>query len=172
MPFENLDPAVVRSQLGVVMQSSETLSGHVQSTILGIGSRRTMDDAWAAARLVGMEDEIDRMPMGMLTMITPNALSQSQMQRLLIARALVAKTEILFLDEATSTLDNTAQAEITRSIDQLGSTRIVIAHRLSTIRNADRIYVLEHGRVVQSGTFTELEAAGGTFAELMAGQAS
>ena len=172
MPLENLDPAVVRSQVGVVMQSNETIAGSVQSTILGIGSRRTIDDAWAAARMVGMEDEIDQMPMGMLTMVTPNALSQSQLQRLLVARALVGRPEVLFLDEATSALSNTAQAEITRSIDGLGSTRVVIAHRLSTIRNADRIYVLDHGRVVQSGTFAELEAEGGTFTELMAGQVS
>ena len=119
-----------------------------------------------------MGDEIDDMPMGMLTMITPNSLSQSQLQRLLIARALVSRPEVLYLDEATSALDNTAQAEITKAIDGLGSTRVVIAHRLSTIRNADRIYVLEKGRVVQSGTFDELEAEGGHFSELMAGQVS
>lgn len=171
-PMDSLDPAIVRSQVGVVMQSNETLAGNVQSTILGIGSNRTLDDAWAAARLVGMGDEIDRMPMGMLTMITPNSMSQSQLQRLLIARALVGRPEILFLDEATSALDNATQSEITRAIDGLGSTRIVIAHRLSTIRNADRIYVLEKGRVVQSGTFAELEAEGGHFSELMAGQIS
>ena len=172
LPLENLDASIVRSQVGVVMQSSEALSGNVQSTILGVGSRRTLDDAWAAARTVGMADEIDRMPMGMLTMIGPTSLSQSQLQRLLIARALVSRPEVLFLDEATSALDNASQAEITRSIDQLGATRIVIAHRLSTIRNADRIYVLDRGLVVQSGTFDELVAEGGHFGDLMAGQTS
>lgn len=171
-PMDSLDPAIVRSQVGVVMQSNETLAGNVQSTILGIGSNRTLDDAWAAARLVGMGEEIDRMPMGMLTMITPNSMSQSQLQRLLIARALVGRPEVLFLDEATSALDNVTQAEITKAIDGLGSTRIVIAHRLSTIRNADRIYVLDQGRVVQSGSFDELQAEGGMFAKLMAGQIS
>ena len=172
VPLDSLDSTIVRSQVGVVMQSSEALPGNVQSLILGIGSNRTMDDAWAAARLVGMADEIDQMPMGMLTMISPNALSQSQIQRLLIARALVNHPEILFLDEATSTLDNVTQAEITKAIDGLGSTRIVIAHRLSTIQNADRIYVLDHGRVVQSGTFDELKSADGLFQTLMAGQVS
>ncbi|MEE2972539.1 MAG: ATP-binding cassette domain-containing protein, partial [Planctomycetota bacterium] len=171
-PMDSLDPAIVRSQVGVVMQSNETLTGNVQSTILGIGSNRTLDDAWAAARLVGMGDEIDGMPMGMLTMITPNSMSQSQLQRLLIARALVGRPEVLFLDEATSALDNVTQAEITKAIDGLGSTRIVIAHRLSTIRNADRIYVLDKGRVVQSGSFDELQSEGGMFAKLMAGQIS
>ncbi len=171
-PMDSLDPAIVRSQVGVVMQSNETLYGNVQSTILGIGSSRTLDDAWAAARLVGMGEEIDRMPMGMLTMITPNSMSQSQLQRLLIARALVGRPEVLFLDEATSALDNVTQSEITTAIDGLGTTRIVIAHRLSTIRNADRIYVLDRGRVVQSGTFEELQSEGGMFANLMAGQIS
>ena len=93
-------------------------------------------------------------------------------RRLDLAGALVARPEVLFLDEATSALDNRSQAEITKAIDGLGSTRIVIAHRLSTIRNADRIYVLDRGRVVQDGTFAELEAEGGHFSELMAGQIS
>jgi len=172
LPLSNLDATVVRSQVGVVMQSNEVLSGTVQSTILGAGSTRTIDDAWAAARLVGMADEIDAMPMGMLTMVTPSSLSQSQLQRLLIARALVGRPEIVFLDEATSALDNAAQAEITAAIDRLGATRIVIAHRLGTIRRADRIHVLDRGRVVQSGSFEELQAEGGLFADLMAGQVS
>ena len=154
------------------MQSNQTMSGNIKSLILGIGSSQSMEDAWAAARLVGMEDEIDRMPMGMLTMTSPNALSQSQVQRLLIARALVNHPEVLFLDEATSALDNATQGEITRAIDQLGSTRIVIAHRLSTVRNADRIYVLDQGRIVQSGRFEQLASADGMFKTLMAGQIS
>ncbi|MEC9232438.1 MAG: ATP-binding cassette domain-containing protein [Planctomycetota bacterium] len=172
IPLDSLDPVMVRSQVGVVMQSNQTISGNVQSLILGVGSTGTLDDAWAAARLVGMEEEIDGMPMGMLTMITPNAMSQSQLQRLLIARALVGAPKVLFLDEATSALDNTAQEAITRTIDELGSTRVVIAHRLSTIRRADRIYVLDRGRIVQSGTFDELAGQDGLFRTLMAGQVS
>ena len=172
VPLESLDPTLVRSQLGVVMQSSEVINGNVMSTILGAGSRKTMDDAWAAARLVGMGDEIDGMPMGMLTMVSSTSMSQSQLQRLLIARALINRPEVLFLDEATSALDNRTQAAITEAIEDLGSTRVVIAHRLSTIRKADRIYVLKDGVVVQSGRFEDLEAEGGHFVELMAGQIS
>ena len=119
-----------------------------------------------------MADEIDSMPMGMLTIVTPTSLSQSQLQRLLIARALVGRPELLLLDEATSSLDNTSQDMVTKSIDGVGATRIVIAHRLSTIRAADRIYVLDKGRVVQSGTFAELEGREGVFRDLMAGQDS
>jgi len=112
------------------------------------------------------------MPMGMLTMVTPTSMAQSQLQRLMIARALINNPEILFLDEATSALDNQTQAEITRSIEQLGTTRVVIAHRLSTIRKADRIYVLDRGRVVQEGDFDTLSAQDGAFRDLMAGQLS
>ena len=122
--------------------------------------------------MVGMGDEIDRMPMGMLTMVSPTSMSQSQLQRLLIARALINRPEVVFLDEATSALDNRTQVSVTKAIEDLGSTRIVIAHRLSTIRNADRIYVLKAGVVVQEGRFEELQAEGGYFMELMGGQIS
>lgn len=96
--------------------------------------------------------------------------SGGQRQRLLIAKALVLKPNILLFDEATSALDNTTQAIVTQSLDKLQITRIVIAHRLSTIRNAHRIYVLQAGRVVQQGTFQELAAVEGLFAQLMARQ--
>jgi ABC-type multidrug transport system fused ATPase/permease subunit len=154
----------------VVMQSNSLLPGSIKSTILGVGSGRTVDDAWDASRLVGMEDEISEMPMGMLTFVGPTTLSSSQAQRLLVARALVGRPKILFLDEATSALDNHSQGEIASSIDELGCTRVVIAHRLSTIRKADRIYVLKEGRIVENGTFDELASADGHFTELMSGQ--
>jgi ABC-type bacteriocin/lantibiotic exporter with double-glycine peptidase domain len=169
-PLENMDPSIVRSQIGVVMQSNSLLPGSIKSTILGVGSGRTVDDAWDASRLVGMEDEISEMPMGMLTFVGPTTLSSSQAQRLLVARALVGRPKILFLDEATSALDNHSQGEIASSIDELGCTRVVIAHRLSTIRKADRIYVLKEGRIVENGTFDELASADGHFTELMSGQ--
>jgi NHLM bacteriocin system ABC transporter ATP-binding protein len=169
-PLENMDPSIVRSQVGVVMQSNSLLPGSIKSTILGVGSDRTVDDAWDASRLVGMEDEISELPMGMLTFVGSTTISSSQSQRLLIARALVGRPNILFLDEATSALDNHSQSDIASSIDRLGCTRVVIAHRLSTIRNADRIYVLKEGKIVENGTFEELASADGHFSELMAGQ--
>jgi NHLM bacteriocin system ABC transporter ATP-binding protein len=169
-PLTNIDPSVVRSQLGVVMQSNALLPGDVRSTILGVGTDGTLDDAWDAARLVGMEEEINAMPMGMLTAVWSGALSASQSQRLLIARALVRRPSVLILDEATSSLDNRTQQEISESIERLAATRIAIAHRLSTIRNADRIYVLASGKIVQSGSFEELTETDGHFRDLMAGQ--
>jgi ABC-type bacteriocin/lantibiotic exporter with double-glycine peptidase domain len=97
-------------------------------------------------------------------------LSGGQKQRLLIARALVNQPKIIVMDEATSSLDNRTQGIVVESLDKLKATRIVIAHRLSTIRHADRIYVVEAGRVVQVGTFEELVQQEGLFAQLVARQ--
>jgi ABC-type bacteriocin/lantibiotic exporter with double-glycine peptidase domain len=97
-------------------------------------------------------------------------LSGGQKQRLLIARALVNQPKIIVMDEATSALDNRTQEIVVESLDKLKATRIVIAHRLSTIRHADRIYVIEAGRVVQVGTFEELVQQEGLFAQLVARQ--
>ena len=168
--LESVDAAQVRSQLGVVMQSNTLAGGNVRSTILGLGTDKSMDIAWDAARLVQMEQEIDDMPMGMLTMVSAGSLSGGQSQRLLIARALVGNPRVLLLDEATSALDDKSQAAVTESIMRLGATRIIIAHRLSTILEADRIYVLEKGCVVQTGTFEELNSVPGLFRELVENQ--
>ena len=106
--------------------------------------------------------------MGMHTVISQGGgtLSGGQRQRLLIARALVTQPRILFFDEATSALDNVTQAVVSESLERLHVTRVVIAHRLSTIRHADKIVVLDRGRVVQTGRFEELMAAPGPFRAL------
>jgi ABC-type bacteriocin/lantibiotic exporter with double-glycine peptidase domain len=93
-------------------------------------------------------------------------ISGGQRQRLMIARAIVNKPRILLFDEATSALDNQTQAIVTKSLDGLKATRVVIAHRLSTVIHADRIIVLNQGKVVQSGTYAELIQQEGLFAEL------
>ena len=132
----------------------------------------TLDEAWEAARMAGFAEDIEQMPMGMHTVISEGGtnLSGGQRQRLLIARAIVLKPKIILMDEATSALDNRTQAIVTESLDKLNVTRVVIAHRLSTIRNADRIYVIEAGRLVQAGSFDELAKQEGLFARLVARQ--
>jgi ABC-type bacteriocin/lantibiotic exporter with double-glycine peptidase domain len=118
--------------------------------------------------MAGLAADIEAMPMGMHSVLMEGAstLSGGQLQRLMIARALIGKPQILILDEATSALDNVSQAVVTESLNRLHATRIVIAHRLSTIRDADKIFVMERGRLVESGGFDALMAGDGTFAAL------
>ncbi len=128
-----------------------------------------MDDAWEAAEMAGVAEDIRRMPMGMHTLISEGSggISGGQRQRLLIARAIAPKPRILLFDEATSALDNITQRVVSESLDTLKCTRIVIAHRLSTIRHCDRIIVLDGGHIVEDGTYEELIANRGFFAELV-----
>ena len=94
-------------------------------------------------------------------------ISGGQRQRLLIARAIAHKPKILMLDEATSALDNITQKKVSDSLDHMKCTRIVIAHRLSTIKQCDRIIVLDKGKIIEDGTYDELNAKGGFFAKLV-----
>jgi ATP-binding cassette subfamily C protein len=167
----SLDLQSVRRQLGVVLQSGRPMVGDLFTAIVG-NSNLGIDDAWEAARMAGLEEDIKAMPMGMHTAISEGGetFSGGQKQRLLIARAIVHRPRIILFDEATSALDNRTQEIVSRSLERLKATRIVIAHRLSTIVNADRIYVMQGGRVVESGTYEELLGRGGVFAQLAARQ--
>ncbi|MHC4218086.1 MAG: NHLP bacteriocin export ABC transporter permease/ATPase subunit [Planctomycetota bacterium] len=164
-----LDPWRLRRQLGVVLQDGNLLPGDIFTNIVGSAVDLTLNDAWDAARLAGLGKDIEQMPMSMHTIITEGAstLSGGQRQRLMIARALVTKPRLVFFDEATSALDNPTQAVVTESLDRLRATRIVIAHRLSTILNADRIFVLDQGRIVQTGNYEQLVNQPGLFHELV-----
>jgi ATP-binding cassette subfamily C protein len=167
----SLDLASVRRQIGVVLQASRPMAGDIFSNI--VGSRNlTLDDAWEAARMAGIEEDIRALPMGMHTIISEDAgtFSGGQLQRLLIARAIVHRPRILLFDEATSALDNPTQEHVTRSLEGLKATRIVVAHRLSTIQNADRIYVFDRGRVVEAGGYLELLEREGLLTRLAARQ--
>ncbi len=167
-----LDVDAVRRQFGVVLQNGQLTAASIFENITGSGLT-TLDEAWAAARMAGLAADIENMPMQMHTMVSEGGgnISGGQRQRLLIARALVHKPRILLFDEATSALDNTTQAIVSKSLEQLQVTRVVIAHRLSTIQNADRIYVLQGGHMIQQGKFNELATdTNGLFARLMARQ--
>jgi NHLM bacteriocin system ABC transporter ATP-binding protein len=163
----DLEVREVRQQIGVVLQSGKLMSGDIYTNIIGSTSM-SIDHAWDAARACGLDADINAMPMGMHTVVSDGGgtLSGGQRQRLLIARAIVNKPRIIFFDEATSALDNRSQAIVSASMKQLKATRIVIAHRLSTIINADRIYVLNKGMVVQSGTYEQLMNQEGLFVDL------
>ena len=166
-----LDVEAVRRQLGVVLQGGRINAGSIFDNVV-CGAQLTLHEAWEAAEAAGFAEEIAAMPMGLHTVISEGGtnLSGGQRQRLLLARALVHRPRLLLLDEATSALDNETQAIVSASLARLKVTRLVIAHRLSTIRQAQRIYVLSGGRVVQEGSFPELAACEGLFARMMARQ--
>jgi ATP-binding cassette subfamily C protein len=157
----------VRRQIGVVLQSGTLLAGSIMANISGAATL-PVEEVWEAARMAGMDDDIKNMPMGLHTVVQAGGggVSGGQRQRILIARAVVAKPRLLFFDEATSALDNRTQAIVTESLETLKATRIVIAHRLSTILSADRIFVMEQGRIVQTGRYEELMEQPGLFREL------
>jgi NHLM bacteriocin system ABC transporter ATP-binding protein len=169
-----LDMDAVRRQFGVVLQHGQLTAASIFENIAGSGIA-TLDEAWEAARMAGLAEDIENMPMQMHTVVSEGGanISGGQRQRMLIARALVHKPRILLFDEATSALDNNTQAIVSQSLDRLQVTRVAIAHRLSTIQNADRIYVLQNGRLIQQGKFAELAAdTTGLFTQLMARQMS
>ena len=162
--LRHLDADLVRRQIGVVLQNGKLVPGSIYENIMG-PHHGTLEDAWTAARQAGIEADIKALPMGMHTILTEAtaAFSGGQVQRMMIARALLGKPRILVLDEATSALDNVTQSIVSESLASLAITRIVIAHRFSTVQRADRIYVVDQGRVVQAGKFDELMAADGPF---------
>ena len=164
-----LDRQSVRRSIGTVLQDGKLFAGDIYANIVVAAPWLTMEDAWRAAELAGIADDIRAMPMGMHTMISEGAggISGGQKQRILIARAIAPKPKILMFDEATSALDNITQRQVSQALDALKCTRIVIAHRLSTIRHCDRIVVLDGGRVAEDGTYEELMALNGTFAALV-----
>ncbi|XME01781.1 ATP-binding cassette domain-containing protein [Lachnospiraceae bacterium C1.1] len=167
--LQSLDVRSVRRRIGVVMQEGNLFAGNVLTNITITSPQATEEEAWEAAEMAGMADDIRNMPMGMQTMISEGTggISGGQKQRLLIARAIAQKPKILMFDEATSALDNITQRIVSDSLDKLDCTRIVIAHRLSTIKNCDRIVVLDKGKIAEDGTFDELMKNGGFFKELV-----
>ena len=167
--LRTLDLQSVRRKIGVVTQDGSLFQGDILSNITVAAPQITLEEAWEAAELAGIADDIRQMPMGMHTVLSEGqgSISGGQKQRLMIARAVASKPKILLLDEATSALDNKTQKQIARALDELHCTRIVIAHRLSTVQNCDRILVLDGGKIVESGAYDELIAKNGVFAGLV-----
>ena len=170
--ISKLDLRSLRRRIGVVTQNGNLFQGDIYSNIVISAPQLGVNDAWEAAEIAGIADDIRAMPMGMQTIISEGqgGISGGQKQRLMIARAIAPKPKILMLDEATSALDNKTQKQISDSLDKLKCTRIVIAHRLSTIKNCDRILVLDKGHIMEDGTYDELIEKNGFFAELVARQ--
>ncbi|PIS02552.1 MAG: hypothetical protein COT85_04505 [Chlamydiae bacterium CG10_big_fil_rev_8_21_14_0_10_42_34] len=169
--LEKLDLRMVRKQLGVVLQAGTMMAGPLYEN-LACGGLYNEGQIKEALRLSGLDELLEDLPMGLQTFVQMDGvnLSGGQKQRVLLARALLGSPPILIFDEATSALDNRTQKKISSNIEELNVTRIVIAQRLSTLQNADRIYVLSEGKVVQEGTYEELGGQAGLFAEMLARQ--
>ncbi|MBE6473543.1 MAG: ATP-binding cassette domain-containing protein [Coriobacteriaceae bacterium] len=167
--LSSIDLRSLRRRIGAVTQDGSLFQENIFSNITISAPGLTEEDAWEAAEVARIADDIRAMPMGMQTMISEGSggISGGQKQRLMIARAVAPKPRVLIFDEATSALDNRTQKQVSEALDALNCTRIVIAHRLSTIKNCDRILYLEDGRIVEDGTYDELIEAGGPFAELV-----
>ena len=167
--LRHLNLKQVRRKIGAVPQSVRLHPQDLWDNIVAHHEGTTAEEVWQTARAAGIEREIKAMPMGMMTMVgaSGSVLSGGESQRVTIARALMGSPRIMLLDEATNWLDNESQAEVMQNLALLTSTRIVIAHRLSTLEQADRIYVMQAGKVVQSGSFTELMEVDGVFRELV-----
>ena len=169
MNIDELDTSSLRRNVGTVMQNGSLFHADIYSNIIISCPSMSEEDAWAAAEIANIADDIREMPMGMKTVISEGqgGISGGQKQRIMIARAIVHKPKVLIFDEATSALDNKTQKSISESINKLNCTRIVIAHRLSTIQHADRIIMLEGGKIIEDGNYQQLIDKKGKFAELV-----
>jgi len=167
-----LDLESLRKKIGIVTQDGDLIDDDIYHNIVASCPSLGMDEAWEAAEIAGIANDIEEMPMGMQTMISENGggISGGQKQRILIARAIVSKPKVLIFDEATSALDNVTQKQVSDALNELECTRIVVAHRLSTIKNCSRILVLDHGKIIEEGTYEQLIKENGFFAELVKNQ--
>lgn len=170
--MEDLRQQEIRNQISIVLQDNFVFNRTVCDNIRLHAEQATMEEVVFAAKLADIHEDIQKMPMNYNTLISEagSNLSGGQKQRVALARALVSRPKILLLDEATSALDTITEATISRNLSMLKCTQIIIAHRLSTIRNADKIYVLDQGELIDAGTHDELLSRCETYAELVGEQ--
>lgn len=166
--IDGFDKRELRKKMGVVLQDGQLISGSIYENITITCSEATEKIAKKAVEAVGLQPDLDNMPMGLHTVIAEGAgtISGGQRQKILIARAIINEPKIMLFDEATSALDNVNQSIVCESLEKLKATRIVIAHRLSTIIKCDRIFVMDKGKIIEQGSYQELMELKGSFYNL------
>jgi ABC-type bacteriocin/lantibiotic exporter with double-glycine peptidase domain len=166
--LESIDKSGLRRQIGTVLQNSRLFPGNIYSNIAGV-ENYTINEVSEIAKMVGLDEDLKTMPMGLFTVISEavSTLSGGQRQKILLAKALITRPSVLLLDEATSALDNESQSIITETLEKIQATRILVAHRVSTVKYADRIYVMEKGKIIEQGTYDELMSRDNKFAGLI-----
>jgi len=172
VPLVQADPAEIRRRMALVPQEGTLFAASARDNLRYGNWDASEDEIWEAARAANAEDFIKALPEGLDTFLGEAGarLSGGQRQRIAIARALLRDAPILLLDEATSALDAESERLVQQALERLmdGRTTLVIAHRLATVRKADRIVVMDHGRIVEQGKHAKLSAAGGLYARLAA----
>ena len=165
-----LDLRAVRRQIGIVPQHPYIFGATIRENIALTAPHASVERIQHAAAVAALDGDIAQLPMGLDTPVSDGgaSLSGGQRQRIALARAVLREPSVLLLDEATSALDTATEARVTASLSRLRVTRVIIAHRLSTVANADRIVVMDKGRIVEIGTHASLLAKGGTYFHLVA----
>jgi ABC-type bacteriocin/lantibiotic exporter with double-glycine peptidase domain len=167
IPLERWDLSRLRSRIGAVLQEDRLDVCSLRGNLAG-SSPYGMDAIWEATRIAALDDDIRRMPMGIQTILQDNMLSSGQKQRLLVAGKVLREPRVLLLDEATSALNEDLQTRIFDNLRSLGITCVFVAHRASTVKFADRVFVIDDGSVVQSGSPLELFNVDGPLSRLHA----
>lgn len=169
IPLMQMSLQTFRSQVGVVLQRPSFIPGNILDNLSLFEQGISQEQIWDALDKAGIKDDVASLPMGLLTLVSElgRTFSSGQMQRLMIARALIRKPKILFFDEPTSALDSISQQKIVSTLSKINMTKIIITHRISTIREADVIYIIDKGKIIEEGTFNSLQKKSKLFQNLL-----